>query len=186
LILRTSSEKDDGPAPWRYVDLCGEPFVLRGTWKVAFIAGGPELPDPYETGTLSSWTDRGEKAARFAGTAVYRIEFDAPAEGSAWLLDLGQVQSSARVRLNGREIGTLIGPSFKTTLDDVRPRGNLLEIEVTNLTANRIRDLDRRGVEWRIFYDINFVNREYGPFDAADWPVFPSGLLGPVRLVRLA
>jgi hypothetical protein len=186
LILRTSSEKDDSPAPWRYVDLCGDPYVLQGTWKVEFIDGGPELPDSYETDARSSWTDYSQTATRFAGTAIYRIEFDAPSEEPTWLLDLGQVQSSARVRLNGKEIGTLIGPTYKTTLDDVRPEENLLEIEVTNLAANRIRDLDRRGIEWKIFNDINFVNREYGPFDAASWPVVPSGLLGPVQLVRLA
>jgi hypothetical protein len=185
LILRTSSEEDDKSTPWRYVDLCGDPFVLQGRWQVEFIEGGPELPDSYETDTLSSWTDHDQAAARFAGTASYRLEFDAPSEGSTWLLDLGQVDSSARVRLNDEKIETLIGPSFKTTLDNVRPRGNLLEIEVTNLAANRIRDLDRRGIEWKIFDDINFVNREYGPFDAANWPVVPSGLLGPVRLVRL-
>ena len=73
----------------------------------------------------------------------------------------------------------------KTTPNDVRPKGNVLEIEVTNLAANRIRDLDRRGAEWKIFEDINFVNRQYEPFDATKWPVVPSGLLGPVRLVRL-
>jgi hypothetical protein len=190
-ILRTTGEsrfgeKDDGAAPWRYVDLRGDPVVLRGTWRVEFIAGGPELPDSYETETLSSWTGRGQAAARFAGTAVYRLAFDAPAEGSAWLLDLGRVHASARVRLNGEEIETLIGPTFKTTLDNVRPRGNLLEIAVTNLAANRIRDLDRRGVEWRIFDEINFVSREYERFDAADWPLVPSGLLGPVWLARLA
>lgn len=186
LILRTSSEKDDKSTPWRYADFRGDSFELQGTWKVEFIEGGPELPDPYETDTLSSWTDCNQTAARFAGTAIYRLEFDAPSEGATWLLDLGQVHSSARVRLNDKNIETLIGPFFKTTLDDVRPGGNLLEIEVTNLAANRIRDMDQRGIEWKIFDDINFVNRQYEPFDAANWPVVSSGLLGPVRLVRLA
>ena len=56
-------------------------------------------------------------------------------------------------------------------------------MEVTNVAANRIRDLDRRGVKWRNFYDINFVNINYKPFDASNWPLADSGLLGPVRLV---
>jgi hypothetical protein len=64
----------------------------------------------------------------------------------------------------------------------LKPRENLLEIEVTNLAANRIRGLDRRKVSWRIFHDINVVNIGYRPFSAADWPVFESGLLGPVTL----
>jgi hypothetical protein len=53
---------------------------------------------------------------------------------------------------------------------------------VTNVAANRIRDLDRRGVRWRIFHDINVVNIDYRPFDASDWPVRDAGLLGPVTL----
>jgi hypothetical protein len=40
-------------------------------------------------------------------------------------------------------------------------------------------------VSWKNFHEINFVNVHYKPFDAADWPLQPSGLLGPVRLVPL-
>jgi hypothetical protein len=62
------------------------------------------------------------------------------------------------------------------------PGDNLLEVEVTNVAANRIRDLDQRRVNWKSFYEINFVNRNYRPFDASDWPLRDSGLLGPVVL----
>ena len=64
-------------------------------------------------------------------------------------------------------------------------RGNVLEIEVTNLPANRIRDLDMRKVPWKIMDEINLVDIRYRPFDAATWQPQPSGLLGPVRLVPL-
>ena len=43
-----------------------------------------------------------------------------------------------------------------------------LEVEVTNLTSNRIADMDRRKVPWKKFYDINFVSIKYGKFDASD------------------
>ena len=33
--------------------------------------------------------------------------------------------------------------------------------------------------------EINFVNINYKPFDAAGWPLAPSGLLGPVTLTPL-
>jgi hypothetical protein len=59
-------------------------------------------------------------------------------------------------------------------------------VEVTNVAANRIRDLDRRGVRWRIFKDINFVNIDYRPFDASEWPIRGAGLLGPVTITPLA
>jgi hypothetical protein len=62
---------------------------------------------------------------------------------------------------------------------------NRLVVEITNVAANRIRDLDRRGVEWKIFKDINFVDIQYKPFDASRWPVREAGLLGPVTLTPL-
>jgi len=185
LILRTSNKENTKTTPWRYMDFSGESFILQGTWQVDFIEGGPELPNSYATDILNSWADHNQAAERFAGTATYRLMFDAPSEGSSWLLDLGEVHSSARVRLNGTDIATLIGPSFRTTLNDIRPKANTLEIEVTNLAANRIRDLDRRGIEWKIFDDINIVNMDYKLLDATDWTVIPSGLLGPVQLVKL-
>ena len=54
--------------------------------------------------------------------------------------------------------------------------------EVTNLAANRIADLDRRGVGWKAYHEINFVNKDYKPFDASGWPLRDSGLIGPVTL----
>jgi hypothetical protein len=67
-------------------------------------------------------------------------------------------------------------------MDNLKSKDNLLEVEVTNTSANRIRDLDRRGVKWQNFHDINFVNINYKKFDASDWPLADSGLLGPVTL----
>jgi hypothetical protein len=60
---------------------------------------------------------------------------------------------------------------------------NELAIEVTNLAANRIADLERRKIPWKQFHEINFVNIDYKPFDASNWPTMESGLLGPVRLL---
>lgn len=70
-------------------------------------------------------------------------------------------------------------------MDNLKPAGNKLEVEVTSVSANRIRDLDRRGVQWKIFKDINIVNVNYRPFDASDWPLTDSGLLGPVTLTAV-
>ena len=75
---------------------------------------------------------------------------------------------------------------FTVETGSLRKSGNILEVEVTNLSANRIRELDRRGVQWRNFKDINFVGIDYKPFDASKWPVRVSGLLGPVTLEPLS
>jgi hypothetical protein len=98
---------------------------------------------------------------------------------------LGKVCQSARVRLNGRDIGTLFTPPFRTVVSGLKTKDNILEIEVCNVSANRIRDLDRRGVKWKNFHDINFVNVDYRPFDASNWPLTDSGLIGPVTLTPI-
>jgi hypothetical protein len=67
----------------------------------------------------------------------------------------------------------------------LRPGKNLLEVEVTNLAANRIAEMDRRQVPWKYFYDANLLGKDYKPLDAAVWPLFDSGLLGPVKLIPL-
>ena len=54
-----------------------------------------------------------------------------------------------------------------------------MEIEVTNLSANRIRDMDRRKIDWQKFF---FVDVNYKKFNASNWSIMESGLLGPVIL----
>jgi hypothetical protein len=184
LILRTFAKRRAELAAWSYWQQRGKPLALAGTWNVSFQQGGPVLPKPFETARLGSWTALGDAdAERFAGTAEYRLVFDAPAAGDGpWLLDLGSVCHSAAVQLNGKDAGTLIMPPYRFVVDRLKARGNELTVRVTNLSANRIRDLDRRHVAWRTFRDINFVSVTYKPFDASNWPVRDSGLLGPVRL----
>jgi hypothetical protein len=102
------------------------------------------------------------------------------------MLDLGDVRESARVRLNGRDVGTVWSLPMRLRVGTHLKAGrNVLELDVTNLAANRIRDLDQRKVSWKIMREINFVNINYKPFDAAGWPLTPSGLLGPVTLTPL-
>jgi hypothetical protein len=187
-VLRTFTSEAIEGRPWPLLEPAGEPQAIHGQWKVEFLEGGPEIPAGFETNDLASWTTLGgPEAVRFAGTARYTIEFDRPAEGGdagEFLLDLGKVAESARVRLNGRDLGTLWCPPFQVAAGPaLKPGGNVLEVEVTNLAANRIADLDRRGVNWKSFHEINFVNIEYKPFDASQWPPRESGLLGPVRLI---
>jgi hypothetical protein len=188
LVLRTLADRPASSPTWKYWQPGGAAIELAGTWAVEFIQGGPDLPPGFQTSRLASWTELGGDAAqRFAGAARYRLQFDLPAKltADAWLLDLGKVCQSARVRLNGRELGTLFVPPFSVVVESLKSEGNVLEVDVTNLAANRIRDLDQRKVNWKIMREINFVNINYKPFDAAGWPLTPSGLLGPVTLTPL-
>ena len=190
LILQTL-----GPAsapvvrePWFYPAPADPAVPLAGGWHIEFVSGGPELPPPLQTTALKSWTELGgAEAQRFGGTARYRLEFDLPStKADDWLLDLGDVRESARVRLNGVEVATAWSLPFRLRVGPaLRPGRNILELDVTNLAANRIRDLDRRHVDWKIMHEINFVDIRYQPFDASAWPLTPSGLLGPVTLTPL-
>lgn len=182
MILKCLEQPVTAPK-WQYLDFSATTTEIPGTWDVEFIEGGPVLPKPVKMTKLKSWTELADpETQRFAGTARYKIQFDAP-DGRSFLLHLGNVRESARVRLNGKFVGTVFAEPFQIRLPELKPEKNVLEIEVTNRAANRIRDLDIRQVEWRIFHDINFVNWDYRKFDASAWPVCQSGLLGPVRLI---
>jgi hypothetical protein len=187
IIVRTFTAPVAG-APWTYVQPADVPFEFSGTWHVEFIDGGPKLPASFDTEKLQSWTNRDdEDAKRFAGTARYMLEFSVPDKlPEDYLLDLGDVRESARVSINGQSIGTLWSLPFQTRVGSfIKPGMNKLEIEVTSVAANRIRDLDARKVEWKKFHEINFVNIHYQPFDASKWPLVDSGLLGPVKLIPM-
>ena len=66
-----------------------------------------------------------------------------------------------------------------------------LEVAVSNLMTNRIIDLERRGVNWKRFYNTNMPARRRenagadGLFTAARWSWRESGLIGPVTLTPL-
>ena len=187
-FIRTRTDGNAAGASTPHLHPVGAPIVLGGDWKVTALGGGPQLPPVFTTHALGSWTAQGGEWERFAGTARYGTEFELPAGVKAddWLLDLGDVRETARVFVNGVETDLVWSLPMRTNIGPfLKPGKNTLALEVTNLAANRIRDLDRRGVEWKKFHEINFVNIFYKPFNAADWPLQPSGLLGPVQLVPL-
>jgi hypothetical protein len=170
---------------WPIKEPSGNPITIERVWHVQFIEGGPVLPKDLSTEELRCWTELGDKEAyRFAGTARYTVTVNLPdVNADGWLLDLGDVRESARVWLNGKPAGAVVAHPFRVDLANLlQPGCNEMAVEVTNLSANRIRDLDRRGVNWKKFHDINLVDHMYKPFDASRWEPKPSGLLGPVTL----
>jgi hypothetical protein len=195
-IVRTYERDDVRGAAWPYMEWAGVPVTVSGRWSLEFLSGGPTLPAKVADAPLGSWTSLPDTTAKnFAGTARYTMELPrpaGPAGTTAWRLDLGVVHESARIMLNGQDLGTFIGPWFRVDVpvDAFRAR-NVLEIEVTNLMANRIAYLDRRGVPWKKFYNVNFPARlaanrgSEGLFNASSWAPLPSGLAGPVTLTPL-
>ena len=92
----------------------------------------------------------------FSGTAAYRRPF-ALSEDGDYLLDLGRVEDLAAVSLDGQPLTVLAWEPYRTHLTGLGAGEHVLEIEVSNPPANRNR--------------------------AAN---LPAGLLGPVRLYKLA
>jgi hypothetical protein len=192
-IVRTYDRAIEGTR-FPYKEKSGDARELGGSWSIDFVEGGPTLPDAVEVERLGSWTElSGDAAKNFSGTARYTLEFDAPAtEADVWLLDLGEVRESAAVRLNGEILGTAFCAPYHVRIPAEKlSERNRLEIDVANLMANRIADLDRRGAPWKEFYNVNFAARRPenrgrgGVFDAARWAPLPSGLLGPVTLTPI-
>jgi hypothetical protein len=187
----------DGPArgePFPYFRPAGAAQPLGGGWQVQFVEGGPRLPPELSLNQLRSWIQLdGDAYKSFSGTARYTMGFDQPqGHGGDWILDLGRVAETARVRLNGRDLGTLITPPFRVRVPAALLRGrNALEVYVTNLPLNRVIDMERREVRYKKFYNTNFPARRPenrgadGLFDATKLAPRDSGLLGPVTLTPI-
>jgi hypothetical protein len=190
LIVRTTSESVPAEIPpWSYRGSAGQAIVLDGNWSVTAVRGGPELPPAFKQTGFGSWTTQGGEWERFGGTARYETEFTLPANAQAqdWLLDLGEILESAKVIVNGNDAGVVWSLPMQRKIGALlKPGKNTVALEITNLAANRIRDLDKRKVDWKIMREINFVNINYRPFDASNWEITTAGLLGPVRLVPLS
>lgn len=188
VILKTFETADVQVAAWQYTEPEKSSLTVSKGWSLQFTESDPAISGTFAIDTLGSWTMLNEPNAKInKGTACYSVEFELPETAAAdWQLNLGDVRESARVRINGQDAGTLWAVPFVANVGKLLHLGkNRLEVEVTNLPANRIADYDRRGVNWRIFNEINMVNLFYKPVTYADWGTVPSGLLGPVTLTPL-
>jgi len=159
--------------------------MLQQPWQVQFLSGRPTIALSATMPQLVSWTNLSDSAGYFWGKARYSTTFDLPTEASKvqdYVLDLGDVREIADVRLNGEPLGTAWCIPFQLIMpaSRLKPVGNLLEVDVSNLSANYMRLFDRQHPGWKKFYDINIVDIRYQPFDASRWEARPSGLLGPV------
>ncbi len=145
--------------------------------------------ESFRLDSLQTWESLSDSAAVFMGTGTYTTTFRLSRKQTRqhWLIDLGDVRESARVYINGQFVGCAWAVPFILDCRNTLRKGkNELRIEVTNLPANRIADLDRRGVKWRKFNEINIVDLNYKRTTYEHWAPVPSGLRTPVRLIPAA
>jgi hypothetical protein len=193
IIVQSFYTKKTG-ASYPYAEATDLKQELSGKWEIEFLEGGPVLPPKQGGISLQPWTNiiGNDAFNNFSGVAKYSTSFPKPAGNSkSWMLDLGKVNETAEVILNGKSIATLIGPVFQVVVPAAAFQGNnRLEIIVANLMANRIAYMDRSNIPWKIFYNTNMParrreNLKNGLFDAGAWKPMISGLSGPVTLTAL-
>jgi len=188
VILKTFSDKDVRTGKWEYIQPDGTVMDLNRGWQMKFLESEPAVSETFPLTNLVSWTELdNENLKNNMGTARYSITFDMEKSAEKeYLLNLGDVRESGKVWVNGEDGGTLFAVPFEIRIGELLREGsNTIEIDVTNLPANRISDYDRRGVDWRMFHEINFVSITYQPVKFDTWGIVPSGLLGPVTIQEM-
>ena len=181
---------------WPYLQPQPLALTLDHGWKLEFVndngdSNNSQWPMPngqFDIDTPRSWTTLDfPGATTLMGTGRYSLTFDLPAMvADEWVLDLGDVRESARVRVNGCDAGTAWCVPFTLAVGEwLKPGSNTIEVEVTNLPANRIAELDRQQVSWRRFKEINVVDLNYKKTGYGHWEPMPSGLNGQVKLIPM-
>ena len=161
---------------------------LEGPWTLSFIESTPGVYKTYDLSQLQTWETLNDQTRILMGTGVYSTKFKLSKKDDPkgrWLIDLGDVRESARVYINGEFIGCAWSvPFVLDTKGTLRVGENDIRIEVTNLPANRIADLDRKGVKWRKMEEINVVDINYKKTLYDQWEPMPSGLNSEVKLIK--
>ena len=184
--------------------------TVMGPWQIRF--GDVEITSK----DLFDWTTSDNPQIKyFSGTAKYRTTFTCAADAAADVISLGDCNGQiAKVVLNGVDAGTVWCAPYEILLPPgaVRRGENTLEIEFTNVWANRLigdeqEPPDCEFVEQKAFknaggtYLARFPDWFKNGLSArpskgrkcfTDWNYFtkdsklvPSGLLGPVRFYGL-
>ena len=202
MILQTFDEPVPADLPYRTIEpysICESTpggFVdhqvhktIEGPWTLSFIEEAPRVVKSFAFDKLQTWETLDDDSVKVTmGTGVYTAKFRLSKKEArmSWQIDLGDVRESARVYINGQFIGCAWSVPYVLDCKDALKKGvNDIRIEVTNLPANRIADLDRKGVKWRKMEEINVVDINYKKTTYDQWEPVKSGLNSEVKLVKM-
>jgi hypothetical protein len=155
---------------------------LPGNWNLHFDLkwGGS---DHLEIKELKSWIKFDDPGIKYySGTANYTKSFSVTIKeikNKKILLDLGNVQEMASVKINGHQLQVVWSAPFSFDItSQIKPGINELEVEVVNMWPNRLIGDAKLPVEQRL------TKTNINKFNGADGEKFlrESGLLGPVTL----
>ena len=117
----------------------------------------------------------------FSGVATYSKDFALPKDvrpKTPLVLDLGKVCDLAEVRLNGTLVGTVWHAPYRLDIGAALKAGrNQLDIRVADLWVNRLIGDAQPGA--------NKITYTALPSYSAAAPLRPSGLIGPVTLMKV-
>ncbi len=188
MILQTYNAKQNGATVEHKTEIAGMGKILNGKWDLEFCNSAPAVSKSFKLDKLQTWETLDDDSVKVTmGTGAYttHVYMTAQEAKADWMIDLGDVRESARVYINGKFIGCAWSVPFTLNCGNVFKKGdNVVRIEVTNLPANRISDLDRKGVKWRKFKDINVVGIKYKKSGYENWAPVESGLNSNVVLYQ--
>ncbi len=193
--------KEDGKS--RIISSENVPGSIEFTrpWNLTFPKGWG-APLKVEFPKLISYPEHPNEGIKyFSGTAVYQTTVNIPhnviGKNRAIYLDLGRVEVIARVKLNGKKLGTFWKPPFRMDVSPAIIAGeNRLEVTVTNLWPNRligdeqypsdVPSPDNELPSWVLENKQRPEQRRMTFTTSPSWKkgeaLLPSGLLGPVSL----
>lgn len=154
--------------------------TLSGAWNVTFEKNRG-APPSIRLQVLGSLTEQSDAGVRYySGVSTYTSTFVLPSglkPTDALTLDLGHVGDVAEVRLNGQYVGTAWKAPYQVKLDRVLKRGrNEIKVRVANLWVNRLIGDKQPGMKKVTFTTVGTYLQKA--------PLRPSGLIGPVQLLR--
>ena len=199
MILQTLNEKGNRNESWVLpvgppdtTTPLVQPIEVNKGWTLSFIESVPQTDKKYDIDTLCTWQGLDEVTSQLMGTGVYECDFklsrkDLKFSQNKWVINLGDVRESARVYINDVMIGCAWAVPYTLVFHGniLRKGKNHIRIEVTNLPANHIAQLDRDGVKWRKMNEINVVDINYKNTTYEGWAPVPSGLNSKITIVPI-
>ncbi len=189
-FLRSSTQVKEGkPFAFHYPT---KDSIELTNWNVKFLSGLPSIPaGVYRPKVLTSWTTWSDSTLQsFNGYGSYSANFELP---PSWInskgvyLNIEDLRETANVTINNKEIGTIWAVPYQIFIPasrlDFNARNTVI-LNVRNLSANQIRNMDLQHRYWKKFYDANILDINYKPFDASKWEPVPSGILGKIKIIN--
>ncbi len=154
--------------------------------SVSFSPITNDMIKPVEISNLKSLSDYSDPAIKyFAGSAQYKILFEAPrtfiSTNDSVYLELGNMDATAEVRLNGKILAYVWTPYSKISVSKLLKKNNILEISVAVVCRNRIiGDYNEFG-SVKSFWTTATTDTYF----KKGMPLKPSGLIGPLKVVKV-